>query len=266
MITPYPVTFGVDPAARGVARPVRTTLPSDKSDSLHYHGGRRSRSLLVIGAVASIGIHLALLFGFDRKRPEPVAVKGPENIIALTLTPPLIQELEEPEPIPGDETGPPPDLATLVPMQADLPQLPSPTDFVQQINFTSLLERPDFKDLTVNVIPDNFRGGRKLAESIGNIFNLAELDRIPEPILQPSPIFPIAMKRDALTATVYIEFIVDSGGKVVGAFVINSTNSGFDAAALSGVARWRFRPGTLHGRKVNTRMRVPIAFEYHDSD
>ena len=222
--------------------------------------------MLVIGAAVSIGIHLGLLFGFDRKRPEPAATQVPENIIALTLSPPLVQELEEPEPIAGDETGPPPDLATLVPMQADLPQLPSPTDFVQQINFTSLLERPDFKDLSVNVIPENFRGGRKLAESIGNIFNLAELDRIPEPILQPAPLFPIAMKREALTATVYIEFIVDTGGKVVGAFVINSTNSGFDDAALTGVSRWRFRPGTLHGRKVNTRMRVPIAFEYHDSD
>lgn len=262
MITPYDVTFGVVSAASDVARQVGTMRPSHKTDSLQYNGSDHSRSLLVMEALASIGIHLALLFGIDRKRPEPVAVKGPENILALPLTPPLIQELEEPEPMPGDETGPPPDLAPLVPMQADLPQLPSPNDSVQQIDFTSLLKRPDFQNLNDNVIPENFRGGRKLAESSGNIFNVAELDRVSE----PAPIFPNAMKRDALTATVFIEFIVNTADKVSGAFVNKSTNSGFDEAALVGVARWRFRAGTLYGRKVNTRMRVPIAFEYQDPD
>lgn len=222
--------------------------------------------MLVIAGLVSLGIHLLLLFGFGNERKGPATAKVEEKVIALTLAPPQIQELEEPEPVTGEDAAPTPDLATLVPMQADLPQLPRPNDFVQQINFASLLEQPDFSDVKVTVIPESFRGGRKLAETIGNIFNLADLDRVPEPILQPAPLFPISMRRESLTATVTVEFVVDTQGAVVGAFVLSSTNAGFDSAAVAGVSKWKFRAGVKQGRKVNTRMRVPIMFAYSDPD
>lgn len=264
MITHYPIHLGAETAPVRVARSSRAFPPSE---TLHYRDCRPSKSMLVIAGLTSIGIHLLLLFGFDRERKAPAAPQVQEKIIALTLAPPQLRELEEPEPVSGEDATPTPDMATLVPMQADLPQLPQPNDFVQPINFASLLEQPDLGDLRVSVIPENFRGGaRKLAETIGNIFNLSDLDRIPEPLLQPAPLFPIAMRREALTATVTIEFVVDSTGAVQGAFVLNTTNTGFDAAALAGVSKWKFRPGIKQGRKVNTRMRVPIMFAYSDSD
>jgi protein TonB len=150
-------------------------------------------------------------------------------------------------------------------MQSDVPQLVKPSDFVQQLNFASLIEPPDFSKMNIYAVPEHIRSsGSKLAEQFGKIFNLSDLDRVPEPVLQPAPIFPVAMRRDALSARVAVEFIVDVNGRVLDPVVIESSHHGFDDAALAGVSRWKFRAGIKSGRKVNTRMRVPIVFKIDD--
>ena len=53
-------------------------------------------------------------------------------------------------------------------------------------------------------------------------------------------------------------------GRVLEPVVTESTNYGFNDAALAGVSRWKFRAGMKSGRKVNTRMRVPIVFKLLD--
>jgi protein TonB len=211
----------------------------------------------------SLGLHLGLLFGIGPPHKKAVVVAQDDTPI-IRLAIPDLKELEEVETAPGDETPPPLDPGVMVPMQADLPQLPQPGDFVQQLNFASLLEQPDFSNLKVYVIPEHMRSGSGLAQQIGKIFNLSDLDRIPEPVLQPAPQFPFAMRREAHTGTVVVEFIVDVNGLVLDPFVKESTHRGFDDAAVAGVGRWKFRPGIKAGKKVNTRMRVPIVFKITD--
>jgi protein TonB len=150
-------------------------------------------------------------------------------------------------------------------MQQDLPQAPQVSDFVQPINFASLLDQPDFSQLKVYAVPENIRAaGAGLAQKIGKIFNLEDLDRVPEPLFQPAPIYPHAMRREGAMAKVIVEFIVDEHGVVLSPIVFETSHHGFDDAALAGVARWKFRPGIHHGRKVNTRMRVPIVFTFSE--
>jgi len=251
------VNLTVLPAARSAPAPVA-------DGSWRYDARRRSRPIVITSILVSVGIHVAILFGIGKPAARKALAPPEEHLIALVPLPQL-KELEEPEPAPTDDTGPAPDLSLPVPMQADVPQLASPTDFVQTINFASLLEQPDFSQLKVYVIPESIRTGTgKIAEKIGKIFNLADLDRVPEPILQSAPIYPIAMRRDSLTATVRVEFIVDTEGRVVNPVVVHTTVPGFEEAAIAGVAKWRFRPGWKGGRKVNTRMAVPIVFTFTD--
>ncbi len=232
--------------------------------SWRYDSRRRSRPLLIIAALVSIGIHAGVFFGIGKASIRRAAPPPEENLIALVPLPNL-KELEEPEPVASDDSGPALDLSLPVPMQADVPQLASPTDFVQAINFASLLEQPDFSQLKVYVIPENIRSGTgKIAEKIGKIFNLEDLDRVPEPVFQPAPIYPFGLRRDAVTATLRIEFIVDTDGRVINPVVISTTQPGFEEAALSGVSKWKFRPGWKAGRKVNTRMGVPMVFTFAD--
>jgi periplasmic protein TonB len=232
--------------------------------SWRYLGGGQSRLGLLVAIVVSLALHGGIFYGhlLIPKKPVKVVRMEEEHLIRLAI--PELKELEEPEPAPNEDYVDPKDLALPVPMQADLPQLPRPNDFVQPLNFTSLIEQPDLSQSKVNIIPEHFTRATRIAESIGKIFNPEDLDRQPQPVLQPSPTYPYALRREGLNATVAVEFIVDKEGRVLEPFVIDSTHTGFNEAAVTGVSKWKFRPGTRAGAKVNVRMRVPIVFKLLD--
>jgi protein TonB len=221
-----------------------------------------ARTRLIIAALGSAAIHAAaFLFIGPTKEPGPRKIVNETPLIALTMV--KIEDLDEPERVPTDSDAPI-DPAVLVPMQADVPQLATISDFVQKIDFNSLVERPDMSAAKVFAIPDNIDRGAGIRQSIGAVFNLADLDRIPEPLVRPPPIFPNQFKHDVVTATVRVQFIVDTNGGVVNPIVVESTHSGFNEPAVVGVAKWRFKPGVKGGRRVNTRMEVPIVFKITD--
>lgn len=254
MITSYPVSLtAADPASRG-PKPVVAA-----AGSWRYDCGRRSRRTVMMAALISAGLHAWVFFGVGRA-PKKVAPMRVAEAPTIQLTIPQVKELEDPDPAPTDDASAASELPTMVPMQADLPRIPSPSDFVQQMDFSTLIERPDLGQMKMMSIPDSFRGAGKVAQNIGAIFNLSDLDRVPEALFQPAPQYPPVMKRDGIEGTVSVEFVVDVQGRVIYAVVVDSLHSGFDEAALTGVAKWKFRPGIRGGRKVNTRMRVPISF------
>jgi periplasmic protein TonB len=232
--------------------------------SWRYNSPAISRPRLIVAVLISGALHAVLLFGLAgrvREASRPTELPA----VTLTLVMPDARELEDPEPIPSDDAADRVDhVPVVVPMLADVPQLPAASDFVQKIDYASLIERPDLSDTKVFAIPENISRGASLAQKIGVIFNLSDLDRIPEPLAQPAPIYPHALRREGHTAMVRVEFIVDTQGAVVNAFVVDSTHPDFSDAALAGVRKWRFRPGVKSGRKVNTRMQVPIVFRTLD--
>lgn len=214
---------------------------------------------LALAAVVSVAIHAsAFLFIGPTKEPSAKVLTNDTPVIAITM--PQLQDLEDPERTRAD-TDEPPETATVVPMQADLPQVATSTDFVQKVDFNSLIERPDMSAAKVFAIPENIDRGANIRRSLGAVFNLADLDRIPEALVRVSPIFPTQLKRDVLEATVRVQFIVDTNGQVVNAVAVESTHAGFNEAAVVGVSKWKFRPGWKAGRRVNTRMEVPIVFK-----
>jgi TonB family protein len=261
MTTSCPAVLVPTPTPRQDTRvwPVTST----STDSWRYTRSRVSRTQILGAALISVILHATLFFGIGRSVKKPTVVKE-ERVIALTLAIPNLKDLEEPEPLPSDDAIGVTDLATLVPMQADLPQLPRPNDFVQTINFNSLLEKPDFSNVSVTVIPETFRGGRKIAESIGKVFNLDDLDRIPEPLIQHAPLYPVALRRDAISGKVHVQFVVSTDGRVIDAHVTETSHPGFNDAAVAAVKKWKFRAGMKSGQKVHTRMAVPIVFSIED--
>jgi protein TonB len=218
---------------------------------------------LVIAIIISLGIHASAFLGIGRPEKKPV-IKPRDEIPVIALAMPNPKDLEEPDPTPSDNTEPL-DTATYAPALADLPQAPRPDDFVQKIDLSSLVEHPDVSAAKVFVVPDNATRGATLRKSLGAIFNLADLDRAPEPLVRPPPKFPGQYKSDISTATVVVLFIVTSTGDVVSPSIVESSHPGFNESALEGVAKWRFRPGIKGGKKVNTRMQVPIIFTVHSN-
>jgi protein TonB len=220
----------------------------------------------VLAALISVGVHAGLLLAV---RSHPYVPKHAEDdhLIAVTIAMPDLKDLEEPEPVVKDDAEKP-ELADYAPTLTDAPQIALPTDFVQEINFASLVPPPDLSQAKVFVIPHNILRSGRGGDGLGNIFNLADLDRVPEPLVQPAPIFPPGLKREVNLAKVTVEFIVDKEGRVRDPVVVDTTSAHqlFSDAATLGVSRWRFRPGMRGGVKVNTRMAVPIIFRVSEKD
>jgi protein TonB len=214
------------------------------------------------------GLHGALFYGMGPEEPAPIAVVAEENYIEL-MEMPNLKDLEEPEPEEFSDGGEAPDqeAVSYVPMLADLPSSVTVDSFVQKLDLSMLNVKPDFSTAKVVTIPPGARrAGPAAGEGLKNVFNLADLDRIPEPVLQPAPVFPSHLRREIAQARVDVEFIVNTSGKVVDARVVYATVSGFEDAAIHGVKRWQFRPGMKGGKRVNTRMRVPIVFRVVDAE
>ena len=84
--------------------------------------------------------------------------------------------------------------------------------------------------------------------------------RPPVPVFQPLPQYPAALNEAGVSGTVTVDFIIDEEGSVFAAVVVESTNPGFNAAALEAVRRAKFRPAQSDGQNIRVRMRVPITF------
>ena len=54
--------------------------------------------------------------------------------------------------------------------------------------------------------------------------------------------------------------VVTADGRVINVIAVDTTHHGFNDSAIKAVGKWKFKPGVKNGRKVNTRMAVPINF------
>ncbi len=115
----------------------------------------------------------------------------------------------------------------------------------------------------------DLRGVTGLPDGIGDgsgpvgrpsIPGVDKLDRVPRAVAQPSPTYPEMLRREGVNGSVTVEFVVGTDGRVVQAEAVKWDRREFVEPAVRAVWRWRFEPGTQHGRKVSFRMAVPIEF------
>jgi protein TonB len=92
------------------------------------------------------------------------------------------------------------------------------------------------------------------------IFDLADLDQIPNAIHMVAPVHPYRLKREGISGEVTVRFLVDSKGNVRGARVVKTTNREFNDAALTAIRLWKFTPGEKDGKQVTTKMELPFGF------
>ncbi len=145
-------------------------------------------------------------------------------------------------------------------MQTDVPSAVIDSPFVQQIQAPPPpgLARPSTGSI---VIPTTTRPSITDGKGLGNIFDLASLEKRPAPISQPRPLYPFELRRAGISGEVIVRFIVDSSGNVRDPQIIRSTNPAFEGPVLDVVMKWKFRPGEKGGVKVNTRnveIRIPF--------
>ena len=213
---------------------------------------------LILGLIISLVIHGGVLYG-DKLLPKFQDRKKkaePPPAIEVIEMPKL--EPEEPEKVEAsDEPIKPMDFAP--PMQNDVPQVITDTSFVQQIQppppenvkpATGIIAIPENRDTS------RFRNME--------VFDISKLDQQPQPRFQARPQYPFEMRRAGIAGEVTVDFIVDSNGDVQNAYAVKSSQREFEAAAVTAVSKWKFKPGRKGGRNVNTHMQVPIVFTLNE--
>ena len=212
---------------------------------------------IIVGVVLSAAIHGGVLFAsYLTKKEVVVAAVEEEETVNEIMQMPII-EPDEPD-VPPDE-APPEEIEYVPPQQADVPTASIDSAFTQQIQPPPpSMQRPSGQ-MAIPAVST-----AKAASGMKDLFDLANLDQVPQPRYQAQPQYPFEMRRAGITGEVVVGFIVDSQGKAIEVYAVRSTQREFEAAAIQAVGKWTFRPGRKGGRAVNTRMQVPIVFSLND--
>ncbi len=96
------------------------------------------------------------------------------------------------------------------------------------------------------------------------IFELKDLDKIPNPLHRVAPTFPYEMKQAGITGEVRVIFIVDETGRVRTPRIESSSHREFEQPSIDAVLQWRFEPGMKDGHAVKTRMMLPLKFNLNN--
>lgn len=87
------------------------------------------------------------------------------------------------------------------------------------------------------------------------------LDVAPRPLDRTPPRYPAAARKQGVEGVVVLNLLIDAGGRVTRAKVLESSPPGvFDQAALAAAKSWRFSPGTLGGEARASWQRQELRF------
>jgi len=120
------------------------------------------------------------------------------------------------------------------------------------------------------------RDSAKMVKDVHGVYNRAE--KAPEfpggesalsNYINKNLTYPQSAVDNGTTGTVHVSFVVDEHGKVIDPQALDGKNLGDDLVnqtlkVFSNMPAWT--PGMVHGKKVKTRLEVPVTFELADAD
>ena len=91
------------------------------------------------------------------------------------------------------------------------------------------------------------------------------VDRMPIPVRQPKPRYPMSARRMGQSGQVLLRLFVDPEGAVREVNVVRAEPSGiFEDAAVEAARKWRFEPAVSRGVAVGMWMTLPVRFALDD--
>jgi len=83
---------------------------------------------------------------------------------------------------------------------------------------------------------------------------------LPRIIKQDSPVYPSIAIRAGITATVWLEALIETDGRVSDVVVVHSDVELVNQSAMDASAKWRFSPLVVNGDTTRCIARYPIMF------
>lgn len=203
---------------------------------------------LTVAAGLNIGLFLlmpALINGVGAPPTLPEPIRGVHFI-----------RLPPPEPPKQEEEKPPPEPEAMQQeYQVSHMSLPQPKlSLPFEIN-------PRLPSLPESLGLPPMDTGLKLDLQVDGIVEAGQLDGPLTGLSQMPPDYPQLAKRRNIQGWVKVSFVVNEQGRVEQAKILAAEPVGiFDQSVLRCVSRWTFRPGTVGGTAVKTRVEQTINF------
>lgn len=206
---------------------------------------------VVIAAALNLTLFFAMPLLMDPNTPPPaletvipqvrvVRFQRPETSTRRE-TPKPEPPAAQPEQAPAMPSSPPPKIALSLPFDIN-PQLPAGP---------GALPLPPMEGLP--------------AIDVGNMggpFAIGQLDAPLTPLARISPVYPLLAKRRGIEGEVQVAFVVDQNGTVKNIEILSAIPQGFfEQSVRNCVSKWRFKPGTVGGEPVETKVETAIKFE-----
>jgi protein TonB len=220
--------------------------------------------------VLSIGLALLLnlsLFGFMPRligrvpgHMEPRTVAWPVNIVHLRpKKPPPAKERKPP---PREKRAPAIRKQTVRPAAPRPSYAPKPLSVDLRPHLPPLPRGlPDLALQTVPLAPVAAPTSTGPRPSKG-VYAEGELDGPLMPISRVPPAYPLAARHKRIEGWVKVKFLVTRRGTVERVTITEAHPAGvFDKAVLRAVSSWRFKPGAVEGRNVDTWAQSTLEFK-----
>lgn len=213
----------------------------------------------LLSLLLAVCFHVAMLFG-NPWNTRPVRMEPREPIVQIL--PPPLETPPPPPPKPTTTTDDPAQVAEefdrLASKIADtMAASYNPGDLFIRI------DRPDrvviTRDREIYGIP-SFKPDTTAAVP-EEIIDAVLLDQKPDFQVPPVIHYPFALKRNGLTGSVEVYWVVDENGEIHDIQVLASSHPAFTDAVLRGLQKARMIPGLLNGKTV--RFRMSQKYDFH---
>lgn len=195
------------------------------------------------GVAVAVGLHAAVVGA--ALRPSPLR-EVPLDTISAEV-PPYVEPSRSRQIDPGG-------LTVTGPANIDVPLIPAPEPIpgVPGVD-VPLLGRPA-TPVEGPMVPEG--------EGSTGVLMASLVQDPPELLAAPVPPYPALLREARVEGQVLVQVVVDTTGRPEpGSLrVVESTNGGFNAAALGTIRGALFRPGRVWGRAVRVLVQVPVAF------
>jgi periplasmic protein TonB len=91
------------------------------------------------------------------------------------------------------------------------------------------------------------------------------VEKTPEPIKKPAPVYPEIARRAGVEGTVWVKIWVDKEGKAKKAQVIKTDAELFNQSAIDAAMQWTFTPAVMNNGPVAVWVSIPFKFKLNQA-
>ena len=173
------------------------------------------------------------------------------------------RELAAPPPL--SDTPPPPQVAIALPVAPPTVGVAVPVPDAEAPPEQTIASQEEIAQTTPGV--ESSEGPLVVAppgeEELPKFGEYVYVEELPEAVTKVQPVYPEIARDAGVDGTVFVQALVGKDGKVKDTRVTKSDSEMLNAAAVSAVQHWVFKPALSNNKPVAVWVAVPVRFSLH---